>query len=198
MDNHPADQNLPHIPGLPKENQEQKLGPVPDAGEQAPSLPFQQIQDEDADTDPTDAHRAATISAPSDQDEVQLQQDFHTHGSGRNSSGPEPCSPDQSQHVTASGLAHQTNSFTPPIRTQSDHSDVSATMTPTPSNPDLTSSNAKLQYPPPLKISESLGLEGCAGIIGGFVGILGVWGFLTFLWFGGRLPFPFTPCHSSS
>lgn len=38
--------------------------------------------------------------------------------------------------------------------------------------------------PSPLPLRESLGFKGLGTLVGGYVGIIGIWAFLTFLWFG--------------
>lgn len=186
MDSRPIDQHLSPASCHAGENQ----GPTPafaqHTAEKAPALPCPQIRDWDAgvsraDTDCHDTHRV-----PSDQAATQLIEDCHAHEPDSNISGPTPCSTRRPQHITTE-LAHRTPSPTPSVHTRSDHSDISATVTSTLSDPTLVSSNSTLQCPPALQITESLGLEGCAGIIGGFIGILGIIGFLTFLWFGGKI-----------
>lgn len=188
MDPRRTDQQSPQATCLPIQDQEQEPVFMQRMGEQAPSSPPQQIRDstagaERAGTDRHDTHRVSWI---------QLPEDHHAPESDSNITAPSPCSPAWPQPVTTLEQAQQPPSRTPSVHTRSDHSDLSAAVTPTPSDPTLVSSNSTLQCPPPLRISESLGLEGCAGIIGGFVGILGVIGFLTFLWFGGKPQILFT------
>lgn len=125
----------------------------------------------------------------SSQTETRLSEELHVQESDNNITAPAQCSLNHPQHVIAASCeqTQQAPSLAPSAPTQSDHSDISAADSLTPSSPNLVLSNdASMTCPPPLRVSESLGLEGCAGIIGGFVGILGVFGFLAFLWFGGK------------
>lgn len=186
MDRNSTDDQSQHISCIPSEIQEQKLGLVQDAGKQAPSSPAQNIRHGSASTDRSDTDPADACSIPSDQAETQLPEECHAQGSDSNISGPVLWSLDDAQHVATSDQAHQALSLAPSANTQTDHSDISVDVTLLPSNPDMVSSNPAPQYPPPLQVLQSLGLEGCAGIIGGSIGLLGVFVFLIFLWFGGE------------
>lgn len=185
MDSRPIVDQSPHTSCIPGKNQVQKPGPVQEAGKQIPSSPANRIRHGAAGTDRSDTDPANTRSSPSNQADTQLPEEYHAHGSDSNVSELLPLSLDDPQHVATSGQAYQAPSLTPSANTQTGHSDISADVTPVSSDTDMISSNAALQHPHQLRISESLGLEGCAGIIGGFIGLLGVFGFLAFLWFGG-------------
>lgn len=130
---------------------------------------------------------------PSEQTDTQCPENIHAEESDRKLFGPAPSSPNITQDIAAKGAASHTLSSAPSFQTQSSHRNISNVITPTHQTstfslekPGLTSSAEELQYRParPLRLSESLGLEGCGGIFGGFVGILVVFGFLNSLWFG--------------
>lgn len=161
-------------------NQEQ--GPVlpQDKVKEDPLSPSQQIQDWAAGTDHVDAGRAETRSVSSDQAGNGFPEEWHVHVSDITISGPAPYTLDQPHRVvtTSSELAHQAASLASSDHRQSVHNTLSTVLTPMPSNRSLVSWESTLPCPPPLRIFESLGLEGCAGIFGGFVGILGSLDFL--------------------
>lgn len=186
MDRSSTDEQPLHSYCIPSENQEQKLGAVQDAGKQAQSSPAQNIRHGSAGTNRSDADHADARPTHSNRAETHLPEEYHAQGSDSNIFGPVLWSLDYAQQVKTSEQAHEASSLMPSTNTQTDHSDISADITLLPSNPDMVSSNPAPQYSPPLQVLESLGLEGCAGIIGGSIGLLGVFIFLAFLWFGGE------------
>ncbi|KAI7776575.1 hypothetical protein LA080_004780 [Diaporthe eres] len=183
MDRSAVDEQLPHTSCLPSENQEDP-NPVQDTRKQTPSSPAQHIRHGTAGTDCSDTNPADAHPVPSNQVETQLPEENHAQRSDSSITGPIPWSLDDPQHVATSEQAHQALSPAPSAHSQMDHSNISTGDTELSSNSDMISANAAPQHLPPLQVSESLGLEGCAGIIGGFFGLLGVFGFLPFLWFG--------------
>lgn len=74
-----------------------------------------------------------------------------------------------------------------PITTSSSQQTSSSTPNEKPGFNDVSTTRilqVQSPPPPPLPLLESLGLEGCIGIMGGSFAILGIFGFLAFLWFG--------------
>lgn len=189
MERSPTDEESLHIHGLASQTQKQAPGLTQDTGKQTSST-AQHIRNEAAGSDRTDTESDDTSSVASNQAETQHLEEHRAQVFVSSISGPVPCSLDQLQHVatTSSEETRQDPPLTLSAHTQTEHNDIPAQVELSPSISDTVSSNATPHCSPPLQISESLGLEGCAGIFGGFVGVLGVLGFLAFLWFGGKLP----------
>lgn len=188
MDKRPTDQESLQMSCLVIGNQEQRPVLPQDTVKQDPLSRSQQIQDWAAGTDHVDAGYADTRSVSSDQAGNGFPEEWHVRVSDTTISGPYTLDHPQRVTNTSSEMEHQAASLASSDRRQAVHNNLSTVLTATsmPSNRSLVSWESTLPCPPPLRIFESLGLEGCAGIFGGFVGILGVFGFLAFLWFGGR------------
>jgi hypothetical protein len=188
MEMHVSEQQALHVSCPAKESLENDSGSVQHADEQVPLPAFSSGRIGGADTGRAETHPAPFVRA-----ETHLPGEDHANELDRaDSLRPMPLFPDQPENITSSQPTSETSSFSPSTPTQSNQSDVPADHAPAhqaSSNPSKTASNAKLQPLPPLRLTESLGLEGCAGIMGGFFGILGVFGFLCFLWFGCELLF---------
>lgn len=185
MDPHLGDQQPLQVSRPERESQEHDASAVRQTDEQDPSRPYPRVQTGAgvADTGCDEIHQT-----PSDQAEIHLPDEGHAHESYGSVSGPTSTSPEQPEDVSSDDNTISPISDAQPAHPQLNQTDVSASMVPaqqTSSAPSgSASSNANLQHPPALRLSESLGLEGCAGILGGFFGLLGVFGFLNFLWFG--------------
>lgn len=183
MDPHLADQQPLQVSCPAKESQEHNAGAVQQTDEQCPSRPYPHVQTGVADTGCAEIHQA-----PSDQAEIHLPDEGHAHEFEGTFSGPISTFPEQLEDVPSGDNTSQTISIAQSAHPQLNQTDISTSMVPahqtSPAPSGSTSSNAKLQHPPALRLSESLGFEGCAGILGGFFGLLGVFGFLNFLWFG--------------
>lgn len=183
MDPPLADQQPLRVSCAAREGQEHFAGAVQQTEQQALSQPDPPVQPEVADTECAETHQV-----PSDQAEVHLPDEGHAHESDESSSGPMSNFPEQPEDVPSNDNTSQTISNAQSAHPQFDQTHVSNSMVPahqtSPIPSGSTSSNAKLQHPPGLRLSESLGFEGCVGILGGFFALIGVFGFLIFLWFG--------------
>lgn len=183
MDPTLADQQPLQVSCAAREGQEHNAGDVQQTEQQALSQPDPPVQPGDADTECAETH-----GVPSDQAEINLPDEGHAHESDGSFSGQMSNFPEQPADVPSNDNTSQTISNAHSAHPQFDQTHVSTSMVPahqtSPVPSGSTSSNARLQHPPSLPLSESLGLEGCAGILGGFFGLLGVFGFLVFLWFG--------------
>lgn len=182
MDPRTADQPPLQVSCPARESEQQNSDAVQNTDEKDSPKPQPDVQT-DVDTGSADRHQV-----PSEQNDIHLSGESGGHESEGVS--PEPMSTSSEQLQDASS-AESTTPKTPNSQSphhHQDHIDVSAGTMPAhqvssvPS--DSISLNAELPHPRPLPLSESLGWEGCAGILGGFFGLSGVFGFLIFLWFG--------------
>lgn len=183
MDPRTADQPSLQVSCPARESQHQNPGAMQQTDEQAVAQPQPDIQTVVADTGCAEIHRV-----PSEQDDNHPSDEDCVQESEALTPGPISTSPEQPQDASSEDNTTPRISNSQSAHHQMNQTDDSASMMPAHSNSSSPSGsislNAEMQHPQALRLSESLGWEGLAGILGGFFGLLGVFGFLVFLWFG--------------